>query len=102
MTDIANDNQARSDWSPRVVHQAPEDLKPAPRNARTHREKQIEQIMGSIHQFGFTSPVLVDGSNRIDAGHGRAEAARRLGRKSIPTIAPPSVRRGTAGLCACR
>jgi hypothetical protein len=88
MSDIANDN-ARDDWSPHVVDQPPGDLKPAARNARTHSEKQIAQLMGSIEQFGFTNPVLVDGKNKIVAGHGRVEAARRLGRATVPTIALP-------------
>ncbi len=30
--------------------------------------------------------MLVDASNRIVAGHGRVEAAKLLGMKSIPTI----------------
>ena len=42
--------------------------------------------MGSIRQFGFTSPVLVDGANRIVAGHRRVEAAVRLDLASVPTI----------------
>lgn len=89
MPDIANDNPPRGDWSPHVVEQPPGDLKLAARNARTHSEKQIAQLMGSIEQFGFTNPVLVDAKNRIVAGHGRVEAARRLGRTTVPTIALP-------------
>ena len=47
-----------------------------PRNARTHSEAQVAQIAGSIREFGFTNPVLVDGDNGIIAGHGRVLAAR--------------------------
>ena len=36
-------------------------------------------IAGSIREFGFTNPVLVDGENGIIAGHGRLLAARKLG-----------------------
>jgi DNA modification methylase len=61
-------------------------LTPNPRNARTHSERQIAQIMGSIDQFGFTNPVLVDCEGMILAGHGRVEAARRLGLETVPTI----------------
>lgn len=61
-------------------------LTPNPRNARTHSERQIAQIMGSITQFGFTNPVLVDSKGMILAGHGRVEAARRLGLETVPTI----------------
>lgn len=61
-------------------------LKPARRNARTHSDKQIEQIAASIRQFGFTNPLLVDDEDRIVAGHGRLEAARRIGIAEIPVI----------------
>ena len=30
------------------------------RNARTHSEAEIAQIAGSIREFGFTNPVLID------------------------------------------
>jgi ParB-like chromosome segregation protein Spo0J len=54
-------------------------LRPWPRNARTHSRKQIKQIAESIRRFGFTNPVLIDGENSILAGHGRMEAARHWG-----------------------
>ena len=57
-----------------------------PRNARTHSRKQIRQIAESIRRFGFTNPVLVDGENRILAGHGRVEAARELGMAAAPCL----------------
>jgi DNA modification methylase len=61
-------------------------LRPWPRNARTHSRKQIKQIAESIRHFGFTNPVLIDGENRILAGHGRVEAARQLGMTSVPCL----------------
>jgi ParB/Sulfiredoxin domain len=62
-------------------------VKPNPRNARTHSKKQIAQIAESIKEFGFTSPVLTDETGMLIAGHGRIEAARLLGLKTVPTIA---------------
>ena len=70
----------------KIVHQNPAALKPRATNPRTHTEKQIRQIADSIRQFGFTNPVLVDGNDRVIAGHGRLEAAKRCGLKSVPTI----------------
>ena len=35
------------------------------RNARTHSRRQIRQIADSIRTFGFTNPVLVNGSRMI-------------------------------------
>ena len=37
-----------------------EHLIPYARNARTHSDAQIAQIAGSIREFGFTNPVLID------------------------------------------
>src|ERR1700727_1371568 len=57
-----------------------------PRNARTHSRKQIRQIAESIRRFGFTNPVLIDGENRILAGHGRVDCVRELGMESAPCL----------------
>ncbi len=61
----------------KIIYQRPEALKPYPRNARTHSNKQIRQIAVSIERFGFTNPVLIDREGGIVAGHGRIEAASR-------------------------
>lgn len=62
------------------------DLIPYARNARTHSEAQVALIAGSIREYGFTNPVLVDGANGIIAGHGRVMAARKLGFAKVPVI----------------
>lgn len=61
-------------------------LRPYPKNARTHSRKQIRQIAKSIERFGFCNPVLIDDDNQIIAGHGRADAAKLLEIKEIPTV----------------
>lgn len=61
-------------------------LIPYARNARTHSEAQIAQIAGSIKEFGFTNPVLIDKDNGIIAGHGRVAAARKLNLTEVPCI----------------
>jgi DNA modification methylase len=63
------------------------ELCPYSRNARTHSKKQIRQIAASIERFGFTNPVLVSDAGEIIAGHGRVEAAKLLGMKTVPTVA---------------
>lgn len=70
----------------KIVYQDTSALKPRGRNPRTHSEKQLLQIARSIETFGFTNPVLVDGDNRIIAGHGRVEAAQRLALGQVPTV----------------
>ena len=61
-------------------------LIPYARNARTHSAAQVALIAGSIREFGFTNPVLVDGANGIIAGHGRVLAAGKLGLAEVPVI----------------
>lgn len=61
-------------------------LIPYARNSRTHSDEQIAQICGSIKEFGFTNPVLIDGEGVIIAGHGRTLAAQRLDIKEVPCL----------------
>src|SRR5687767_15320508 len=61
-------------------------LKPDPRNARTHSKRQVEQIMASIREFGFTNPILRDADGVVIAGHGRLLAAKAMGMGQVPTI----------------
>lgn len=69
------------------VEQIPvSDLIPYARNARTHSEQQVSQIAGSIQEFGFCNPVLVDADNGIIAGHGRVLAAGLLKLQTVPCI----------------
>lgn len=63
-----------------------EALIPYARNARTHSDEQVAQIAASMQEFGWTNPVLVDGSNGIIAGHGRILAARKLSHERVPCI----------------
>ncbi len=65
---------------------AVEDLIPYARNARTHSPEQVEQIVASIKEFGFTNPVLIDETGGIVAGHGRVMAAKRMGLATVPCI----------------
>ena len=61
-------------------------IKPHPRNARTHAKKQLRQIADSIRAFGFTNPILIDENDVILAGHARWEAAKILGLTTVPVI----------------
>ena len=62
-------------------------LVPYDNNSRTHSEEQIQQLMASILEFGFTQPILVDElTGGILAGHARLRAAIRLGLEAVPVI----------------
>lgn len=65
------------------------DLKPDPRNARTHTPEQIEKLAAEIRSKGFTQPLLIDSKGRIIAGHCRLEAALLLGLREVPCIVLP-------------
>jgi hypothetical protein len=54
--------------------------------ARIHSEAQIAQLVSSIQEFGFTNPVLIDESNTIIAGEGRARAAKKLKLEVVPCV----------------
>lgn len=69
-----------------IEHRAPADLRPYQANARTHSKKQVRQIADSIERFGFTNPILISDDSEIIAGHGRVQAAKLLGLKSVPTL----------------
>lgn len=69
-----------------VEHRPLSSLVPYANNARTHAEAQVALIAGSIREYGFNNPVLVDGESGIIAGHGRVLAARKLGLDTVPVI----------------
>ena len=63
-----------------------ERLVPYVRNARTHSEAQISQIVASMREWGWTNPILIDDQGGIIAGHGRVLAARQLGWTEVPVM----------------
>lgn len=74
------------DHSREVVWTPIASLRPYERNARTHSDKQLRMLAASIRRFGFTSPVLVDETGMVLAGHGRVEAAKLLAMDTVPTL----------------
>lgn len=61
-------------------------LKPYGNNSRTHSQKQVNQIVASINEFGFTNPILISPDNTIIAGHGRFLAAEIMEMIKVPCI----------------
>lgn len=70
----------------KVERRSVADLVPYARNARTHSPEQIGQIAASIREWGWTTPVLIDETGGIIAGHGRVLAAQKLGIKDVPAM----------------
>lgn len=56
-----------------------------PRNANKHGARQIELLAKLIDHHGWRHPIIVSTRSQfVVAGHGRLEAARRLGYKEVP------------------
>lgn len=69
-----------------LEYRSVESLVPYANNSRTHDDSQIDKLVSSINEFGFTNPVLIDADGVLIAGHGRLLAAKRLGLKEVPCI----------------
>lgn len=65
-----------------------EDLKPDPRNARVHGERNIEAIRKSLEEFGQRKPIVVH-KGVVIAGNGTVEAAKLLGWDRIGVVYAP-------------
>lgn len=65
-------------------------LQPYEGNAKKHTRENIEAIAKSIGELGFRNPILAwhdeEGNAVIVAGHGRAEAAKRLQMDTVPVV----------------
>jgi ParB-like chromosome segregation protein Spo0J len=55
-------------------------------NTKIHPDSQIDKIAGSISEFGFLNPIILDKNNNIIAGHGRLLAAKKLKIKIVPCL----------------
>lgn len=61
------------------------DLVPYVKNMNKHTEEQISRLVRLIEYQGFRDPIIVQkGTNIVAAGHGRLEAAKKLGMKEVP------------------
>lgn len=52
-------------------------LRPYPRNSRKHSDEQVAQVAASIIEFGWTSPILLDGDNGADLRQHDSKSIRR-------------------------
>ena len=62
------------------------ELIPYERNPRIHPQTQIDQLAGSIREWGWTMPILIDADDNVIAGHGRLYAAQQLGIEEVPCV----------------
>lgn len=62
-----------------------DDLVPYSKNMNKHTPEQIDRLVKLIEYQGFRDPIIAQkGTNVVAAGHGRLEAARKMGMKEVP------------------
>lgn len=62
------------------------DLVPPNRQTRRHTKKQLRLLAKSFGTVGFIVPLIIEGDNRIVAGHARYLAAQELDIDALPCI----------------
>ena len=67
-----------------IIQKSVDDLIPYDRNPNIHPADQINQLVDSIREWGFTVPILIDENDTVLAGHGRLFAAKSLGMDEVP------------------
>src|ERR671913_955031 len=72
-------------------------ITPYARNARQIPPEAVDKVAGSIREFSFRQPIVVDGQGVIICGHTRLLAARKLGMREVPvhvadSLTPAQVR----------
>lgn len=73
-------------FKPKIHWMKVEDLRPNPRNARTHNRKQRRAMTASIRRLGFISPLIIDKNGVVIAGNARLEAVKEMGIDELPVI----------------
>lgn len=73
-------------FKPEIEWKDPNSLTPYANNTKAHPTEQIDKIAAAIAEFGWDQPIVVDGQGVILKGHGRREAALRLGLKLVPVV----------------
>lgn len=68
-----------------VEYKNVEDLIPYINNPRIN-DNAVDEVAGSIAEFGFKNPIIIDEDNVIIAGHTRLLASKKLNLKEVPTI----------------
>lgn len=63
-----------------------DEIYPYKKNAKTHDQRQIDNVAESIKQYGFVQPVVVDKTGVIVIGHCRTLAAQKLGMEEVPCV----------------
>ncbi|MFB6213275.1 MAG: ParB/Srx family N-terminal domain-containing protein [Candidatus Nanohaloarchaea archaeon] len=63
-----------------------DELLPYVNNPKEHPEEQIDRIASSIKNYGWDVPLVVTEDYEVIKGHGRLQAAKKLGLEKVPVI----------------
>lgn len=66
-----------------------EDLKPHPRNYKTHPQDQLDHLKASLDQYGQFRPVTLSEDGYIITGHGLVEAMEQRGDTMVAVFDTP-------------
>lgn len=66
------------------------ELVPDKDNARTHSERNIKAIEGSLSRFGQRKPIVITQNKIVVAGNGTLTAAKNLGWEKIDAVYVPA------------
>ena len=69
-----------------IEHVNIDTLIPYTNNPRTHSASQLDRLVQSLKEFGFTNPILVGDDMQVVAGHGRLIAAQAMNMTTVPVI----------------
>jgi len=75
-----------ADFKDDVIIRPLGDIVPYGENPKKHPTEQVDKIASSIRRFGWDQPIVVDGDGTIIKGHGRYQAAQKLGLGDVPVI----------------
>lgn len=62
------------------------ELKPHPRNYKSHPDDQLEHIIASIKEHGFYRNIVIARDGTILAGHGVVRASKKMGLETVPVV----------------
>ena len=62
------------------------EIAPYANNARKHSPGQIKQLIASMDECGFITPIVLDRNDQIIAGHARLAAATEAGFHEVPCL----------------
>jgi DNA modification methylase len=74
------------DYHPDIVWKDINSVIPYVNNTKKHPSEQVDKIAGSIAEFGFDQPIVVDGEGVVIKGHGRLLASRKLNLSQVPVL----------------